>query len=230
MSAVTTVVAAVCHHYLARTRARLQRLRRGVDGDGAAGRGIKWRPPRWRGLAGGAALVGGTAVATLAAVQVAGPTPLGKLFASDNQAQPRPVIKVVEGDGRGPGRGGDATPNDEGTNEGPTGPQPQGGDSSPDAEPDRRRDVRTASRRVADPTETPTREPTPAAADDGGSPTEDQEATPTPTAESGEPGTSAPAPTVDASGDPSGDTSEQPSDGNPEQNGENVTREDRTRR
>ena len=109
MSAVTTVVATVSHHYLHRTRARLQQMRHEMrhDGTKVQVRGLRrWRPRRVKELVGGAALVGCTAVATLAAVQLFAETPVGQGFvrrASPTHA--RPVVMVDSDDQTRTGEG-----------------------------------------------------------------------------------------------------------------------------
>lgn len=100
MSAVTTVVATVSHHYASRTRARLHQLRQGRGAETRpAARGA--RRPR-REMLGGSALVAGTAVATVAALGFLVPSPFGKeLLGNAGDAQTRPVIvkKVVKVEG-----------------------------------------------------------------------------------------------------------------------------------
>lgn len=117
MSAVTTVVTAVSHHYTSRARAGMQRLRQGAGGEAQSARGSVRRPRGWREFLGGSALVAGSAVATIAALGfvVHSPSVRGLLdVGGAGETQPRPVIvkKIVkvesEDPATGTGAGGEA--------------------------------------------------------------------------------------------------------------------------
>lgn len=110
MSAVTTVVTAVSHHYTSRARAGMQRLRQGAGSEAQSARGSVRRPRGWREFLGGSALVAGSAVATIAALGFVVPSPSvrGLLdVGGAGETQPRPVIvkKIVKVESEDPATG-----------------------------------------------------------------------------------------------------------------------------